>query len=100
MSYEGYQQLICKNGHYNTVDAYDNIEVCQVCGEGFVWWNSVDVTNGSFEVNEKGEEVRIDGHINLEILQSEDYCTCEKCDNTHIISPAIYKVPEVGGHKT
>jgi len=47
MSYEGYVELLCKNGHYWTEDAYDCTEgVCHKCGEHFTWHHLVDETNG------------------------------------------------------
>lgn len=52
MSYEGYYQILCKHGHYSTVDCYDMCEhedwKCSKCGEKMAWWNSVNTTNGSF----------------------------------------------------
>jgi len=48
MSYEGYVELLCKNGHYWTVDAYGALDdaCCHRCGEHFAWNHSVDETNG------------------------------------------------------
>lgn len=46
MSFEGYCQSICSNGHYYTFDTYDSETNCPYCnGEG-AWTNSVDDTNG------------------------------------------------------
>jgi len=51
MSYEGYTEYICKNGHYWTIDAMDLIHgepsrVCSVCSELPEYWHDVDQTNG------------------------------------------------------
>jgi hypothetical protein len=45
MSYEGYSQCICSNGHYFEHDAYCD-GFCPYCGLGSSWDNSVDQTNG------------------------------------------------------
>ena len=55
MSYEGYSQLLCKNGHYWKKDCYevDYTELkdhkCPVCKKPAIWENMVDITNGSFD---------------------------------------------------
>lgn len=55
MSYEGYSQLLCRNGHQWSMDATifsQNVYGsklalrCSVCGEQAVWANDVDETNG------------------------------------------------------
>ncbi len=60
MSYEGYEEFICENGHYTSIDSSyfsygtDNIEVqkkmkaCPCCGESYKWHCSVDQTNGYY----------------------------------------------------
>lgn len=49
MSFEGFTQHICKNGHYG-VEPYDYAGdqpkwTCHECHEGSVWSNLVDDTN-------------------------------------------------------
>lgn len=50
MSYEGYIQELCANGHLSEEpESYCDYEVgarCLVCGAEIVWKNSVDDTNG------------------------------------------------------
>jgi hypothetical protein len=50
MSYEGYIQALCENGHYNQfqdrMDVDPEAEVCHICKSKIVWTNSVDDTNG------------------------------------------------------
>lgn len=41
MSYEGYSEHICTEGHYYTRDAYEFNDVCP-CGAESVWENMVD----------------------------------------------------------
>lgn len=88
MSYEGYSQFLCKNGHGWTSDCMNtgmSLEEnkCFTCGEPAVWENMVNVTNGSFE----GDE-RIDGYVELELLTEKK---CEHCDS---ILERTYKQPK------
>lgn len=49
MSYEGYEQCICANGHYFTVNALSVVDYnpkCYSCNAKAVWTNSVDQTQG------------------------------------------------------
>ena len=84
MSYEGYSQFLCKNGHAWTADCMrtDMETKCPACGEFKVWENIVNVTNGSFEGNE-----RIDGYVELEILEEK---VCSEC---HRPTETRYKIP-------
>jgi len=101
MSYEGFTQYLCKNGHYSVRDAYDDFDFgenewkCKYCAEPAAWWNMVDQTNGSFDDDGK----RIDNAVELEIVQ-EHVCVCQ-CGNKHFSAPTIYKTPPhgVGHHK-
>jgi len=94
MSYEGYSQLLCKDGHYWEVDCNCTSgkledETCPVCSNPAIWENMVDITNGSFDPYWSMEEKnRIDGYIELEILKEE------KCDKCGSILVRIYKIPK------
>jgi hypothetical protein len=101
MSFEGYFQQLCKKGHYTTVDCIgyeDEDDTCKICGEKIVWWNIVDVTNGSFEfivdvTDESRKQIRIDGYIELK-EKSKDVCDkCGTCTNL------LYHIPKKGGHR-
>lgn len=101
MSFEGYYQILCDNGHHDTVDAYympeDNTAwSCRHCGAPEAWRNLVDVTNGSFEDCEEEEcwcyEARTDGYVELEALQPEETAVCN-LGHKHVTSPAQYKIP-------
>ena len=53
MSYEGYEQCICQNGHYfinndiyNNYNDDDTNPKCDTCDAPAVWINGVDDTNG------------------------------------------------------
>lgn len=48
MSYEGYKELLCGNGHYYTHDAYDDAPAtCPHCGSHWDFFHPIDLTNGS-----------------------------------------------------
>lgn len=51
MSYEGYVQAICANGHYFTHDCYGE-ENCRICHARAVETHNVDETNGEPEPRE------------------------------------------------
>jgi RNA polymerase subunit RPABC4/transcription elongation factor Spt4 len=90
MSYEGYIQYLCENGHLSLKDCYeDDIQICPICKAKIVWWNMVNTTNGSF--SEEGE--RIDGYIELKIKTQK---ICDKCNS---VLETTYKIPQNGGHK-
>jgi len=92
ISFEGYYQKLCKNGHYWTTDCYINDEICPYCGEISIWENLVNITNGSFYTDpETGKEKRIDGYIELKIKSQKK---CDKCDS---ILETIYEIPKIGG---
>jgi hypothetical protein len=107
MSYESYNQLLCASGHYSNDYIYnfddDIFENKCYCGADIVWWNGVDITNGSFDLDEDGNEtsVRIDGYVALELLTEAQMCVCKCCNNQHEKTPTTYKLPEkgIGHHK-
>lgn len=46
MSYEGYEQAICENGHLSSFDHWEDSFECPDCGSTVMAWeNSVDETN-------------------------------------------------------
>jgi len=99
MSYEGYDQVLCENGHYYTYDCWEFWEPngweCPTCGAKAAWSNSVDITNGSWEMDDDGETlfdeegrpIRIDGYVELEVLEE---CRCECCGT---ILEQRFKIP-------
>lgn len=92
MSFEGYYQILCKNGHQWVADCYafDDEEpaICSECGEMEAWRNLVDVTNGSYDEN----HVRIDGYIDLETA------FVRKCGMCGTVMERRYKIPEKGNN--
>jgi len=88
MSYEGYVQLLCKNGHYWTVDCYAEVEpeTCPNCRCPAIWRNGVNITNGSFDENNK----RIDNYKKLKVKKRR---VCNHCKS---ILETIYYIPKRG----
>ena len=107
MSFEGYYQVLCVNGHLLEIDVYD-VDVdfpncdeeweCEYCNEKIAWWNIVDETNGSFDINSDGYETRerIDGYVYLEMDKGRDTCICPTCGIVHFSTDEAptYKLPE------
>jgi len=46
MSYSGFEEYICVNGHYYASDCYDSIDVCPQCNGQKAFQHFVDQTNG------------------------------------------------------
>jgi hypothetical protein len=89
MSYEGFEQWVCKNGHLTCVDAiaqsYGMVEdKCGTCGEEIVFTNSVDQTNGHEW-----------GYIDFKPLKLTDavYETCKHCGHKTLKEEETYRVP-------
>jgi len=109
MSYEGYEQLICENGHEFSIDAYETMTYsddvcddphkeikCPVCEGKVVWWNAVDLTNGSWD--DDGE--RIDGYFELDIKTTAVHCECAVCGDKHVKTAATVRIPDESvGHR-
>jgi hypothetical protein len=93
MSFEGYYQALCKNGHkfnFNISYDWDEEETarCPYCNEKVAWYNIVDDTNCDQA-----------GHFDdFEILTPKVICTCDKCKHEHVSQVATYKIPKNVGH--
>jgi len=93
MSFEGYYQILCVNGHLGGIDCAlfnEQLYKCQVCEEPVQWWNLCDMTNGSWDDDGR----RIDGFIELEVLTPPVICHCDQCGDDHIAQEATYKAPD------
>lgn len=95
MSYEGYVEALCEDGHYYSWDCYDDPpKVCDAkikdgsCQKSLVWWNPVDQTNGD------GSEFE----AKLELAEEAVYDTCPTCSHNNMISQVRYKIPTNQGH--
>ena len=89
MSYQGYTEYLCEDGHYWTQDAFDDPVVsCVVsgCPRPVAWTHEVDQTNGT-DPNEPWSlptELEVD-----EPMQTE---TCN-LGHVHVVRPPRYKIP-------
>ena len=85
MSYEGYTEALCEDGHYHTWDAYwDPPALCIECGKSLVWFNEVDQTNGD------GEDMK----AKLEVLEEAKVETCPTCHHKNEVAEVRYKIPK------
>ena len=87
MSYEGYVQTICENGHYSEFDAHDTRWVrgeieCPECESEIVWVNEVDETNCDGY-----------GYIEVELDKPAVTETCDHCGHTRVVEEETYKIP-------
>lgn len=112
MSFEGYYQKLCENGHHTNNDVYWDSEIdntCPICDAPIVWTNLVDETNGTFCDNVGTEDPpcegceycdngRIDGYVTLEQVGEElreSDVSCQHCGKKQTYAVPIYKIPEV-----
>ena len=88
MSYEGYEQHICKSGHrFDTYDIYSLEEASCFCGEKSAYMNSVDQTNGG-DVGFITQE-----SFNTLLVSPTKTETCACCGHTKQLEPAVYRIP-------
>ena len=82
MSYEGFTQVLCANGHLREFDCWNSpMMFCPCCGKPFVWRHEVDETNC--------EGVRAD----LEIAVPEQREWCDM-GHVHVTREVTYKIPK------
>ncbi len=86
MSFEGYEQLICKNGHYRIFDVYFVSETCD-CGAPWAMINIVDETNGT------SDGIIPRDTLDSWIIKPAIEKTCPHCGHTKQVSEAIYRIP-------
>lgn len=89
MSFSGYEQLICFNGHYRQYDTYNVPDVCD-CGAEWAITNIVDTTNGT-----PGQGLIPKETIDSWVIKPAITETCSCCGNTKLLSEAVYKIPTV-----
>ena len=87
MSYEGYEEMLCANGHLRVFDCYSHPELhsdsekCS-CGAVFVFMHSVDETNCDGE------------RYPFEIEEEAEVAVCN-LGRTHVIREKRYKIPVI-----
>lgn len=95
MSYEGYEQYLCTNGHYWTLDAITSrygsypkeMYQCTFCKAPAVWMNDVDQTNGCDDSHPECCD-----YVTLEVDMPVETHACS-CGNVHAVKPPTYKIP-------
>jgi hypothetical protein len=116
MSYEGFDQVLCKNGHYHEIDSHEfkfyskdnnddawgDLFVCE-CGELAVWWNSVDQTNACDRLCDFTEDEKDDcREIGCRFIVLEEIPTkrtlCPTCGHCIDMEMPKYKIPTNWGH--
>lgn len=84
MSYEGYEERLCKNGHHWTDSCYGESTPCPRCKEKAVWSHSVDCTNG-VEYDESGKPYPGTAPYPLKVKRYEEV----------MVKLPIYRIPKV-----
>jgi hypothetical protein len=85
MSYEGYSQVLCANGHLRSFDCWsdmgtlEELGLCS-CSANFVYRHMVDETNG------EGKP------YSFEIASEEQNMTCNM-GHKHVTVEVTYKIP-------
>lgn len=87
MSYEGYVEHLCANGHlWVEPELYEDEALCPHCEEPSAWGNSVDDTNC-----ESFGTIRPEGWETLKVTpEVEAVCNL---GHRHTLTPARYRVP-------
>ncbi len=95
MSYEGYVEKLCSNGHLSSVDAHDDYEEdkCHRCKKPFVFIHHVDQTNG-IEEDENGEPHPYTVGYPFEKDGFDDEVYVDHYDNKYFVKILRYKIPK------
>jgi hypothetical protein len=92
MSYEGYEEYMCEDGHYWAEDALYSLDIsefdCPDCKKKAIWNNPVDQTN------DDGEQYR------AKLIEKTPavYETCN-LGHQHLKTAATYFIPEDKGNR-
>jgi hypothetical protein len=98
VSYEGWFQLLCANGHLSACDAYEDPPVVCRCGASMVWSNSIDNTNGCSSPDDHSRVGSCEcGMVDLEVVTPGEVCECPTCGVRHEKAEPVYKIPTTWG---
>jgi hypothetical protein len=87
MSYEGYTDHLCENGHHWQIDAQAHYVICPYCSKDSVWQNEVDETNcDSVGI------IMAEGWKSL-CISEKKIETCGHCNHSRTMEPARYRIP-------
>lgn len=89
MSYEGYTEHLCSQGHYSTCDAYAENLSCPICNAEIVWTHGVDQTNDS------GNPAL----PKLRVKKKEVFKFCKHCGSKTFLTHKQYYIPRKIGHR-
>ena len=87
MSFEGYHEKLCRNGHYWTADVYVDRPACPRCGEPAAWEHTVDQTNGQIEDAPETQPYP------LETAGAEDEWHRDHYGNEYAVLVPLYRIP-------
>jgi hypothetical protein len=94
MSYKGYVDVLCKNGHKYGWDAMDEMygdadqyKGCPICGAPVAFRWDVDKTNGIEEENPYTLDYP------FEEATRAEYETCPTCNHCKLVKHETYKIP-------
>ena len=85
MSFEGYYEALCEDGHLTNIDQFSDLETgdpCSVCGKPIKYIHVVDQTNG----------IEDETHLKLAVVSPEVRETCSCCGHVSVKEPAKYSV--------
>jgi hypothetical protein len=88
MSYEGYTQALCQQGHEVIIGQYEDVDACR-CGDALVWFHSVDQTNGCSCDDDSCPAHR----KKLEVKEAAKFKNCNACGHSELVAPTTYKMP-------
>lgn len=99
MSFEGYDEFLCKKGHYWAQDAYDPREpFCPRCGQEAQCHHVVDQTNGIVYM-ENGEPHPSTVPYPFEEIDYEDKWHEDHYGNKYAIKIPLYKPKELSDYE-
>jgi len=87
MSYEGYSQYLCRNGHKTIIDSLEELPKHCDCGKEFIFSWQVNQTNGDELHNALTMEYPFD------VLEERKYVTCKSCGSLVETKEPRFKVP-------
>ena len=88
MSYEGYVEKLCANGHLVIHDAYQDVDTSCHCGAAFVFRHDVDETNGLVLDDPRTKPYP------FEVAVEPEFIVCS-LGYKHYTTERVYKIPEV-----
>ena len=100
MSYEGYVQFLCENGHYHTREdddfSYDPEKEKVICNGQDIYSKELGICHAAMAWSNSVDETNCDGvgYVPMEslLIQAEETQVCN-LNHSHVISEAVYRIP-------